>query len=118
LAVGAVLIAGGLFWLGAPQVARAAPMPAGAVRSPAFNGPFGVSSDGTHVWVADYDNSVTELDAATGALVQVITGSNYGFDSPVEVNSDGSHVWITNAGNNSVTELDAATGALVQVIGG
>jgi DNA-binding beta-propeller fold protein YncE len=34
-----------------------------------------VSSDGTHVWVANYfGDTVTEMDAATGALVRVITG--------------------------------------------
>jgi DNA-binding beta-propeller fold protein YncE len=32
-----------------------------------------VASDGTHVWVANYNgNSVTELLASTGALVRVI----------------------------------------------
>jgi hypothetical protein len=53
-----------------------------------FDGPAVVSSDGTHVWVASKDNninnpaayefgnSVTELNAATGALAKVITGSS------------------------------------------
>lgn len=42
-----------------------------------FDSPNAVSSDGTHVWVANLDgNSVTELDALTGALVQVISGSS------------------------------------------
>ena len=41
-------------------------------------------------------HSVTELDAATGALVQVISGSSYGFDSPEAVSSDGTHVWVAN----------------------
>jgi hypothetical protein len=36
-----------------------------------FNGPSGIASDGTHVWVANYGNSVTELSASTGALVKV-----------------------------------------------
>ena len=40
-----------------------------------FNSPLGVSSDGTHVWVANVQgNSVTELDASDGALVQVLKG--------------------------------------------
>jgi hypothetical protein len=36
-------------------------------------GPDAIASDGTHVWAAN-EVSVTELDAATGALVQVISG--------------------------------------------
>ena len=48
-------------------------------------------------------NSVTELDAATGALVQVISGPTYGFDfgtdlagEPDAIDSDGTHVWVAN----------------------
>jgi hypothetical protein len=87
-----------------------------------FNQPVAVSSDGTHVWVAnDGTDSVSELDAATGALVQVISGPSYGFAQPDAVSSDGTHVWVANLNpryGNSVTELNAATGALVQVISG
>ena len=79
-------------------------------------GPHGVSSDGTHVWVvngAPSSNSVTELDASTGAVVQTIgVGSG-----PEAISSDGTHVWVVNEGGNSVTELDASTGAVVQTIG-
>jgi YVTN family beta-propeller protein len=79
-------------------------------------GPHGVSSDGTHVWVvngAPSSNSVTELDASTGAVVQTIgVGSG-----AAAISSDGTHVWVVNEGANSVTEIDASTGAVVQTIG-
>ena len=39
---------------------------------------------------------MTELDAATGALVQVLSGSSYGFNSPMRISSDGTHVWVAN----------------------
>jgi YVTN family beta-propeller protein len=58
-------------------------------------------------------NSVTELDASTGAVVQTIGVGN--FDDAVS--SDGIHVWVANSGDNTVTELDASTGAVVQTIG-
>ena len=55
--------------------------------------PIGVSSDGTHVWVANYrDDTVTELNASTGAVVQTIAVGN----GPDAVSSDGTHVWVTN----------------------
>jgi hypothetical protein len=48
-----------------------------------FNVPAGVSSDGTHVWVAnDAGNSVSELNAATGRLVRVITDGPGFFNGP------------------------------------
>ncbi len=75
--------------------------------------PFGVSSDGTHVWVANSaDNTVTELDASTGAVIQTIA---VGIE-PEGVSSDGTHVWVTNSGTDTVTELDASTGAVIQTI--
>jgi hypothetical protein len=38
-----------------------------------FNDPYGIASDGTHVWVANFGGgSVSELSASTGALVQVL----------------------------------------------
>ena len=47
--------------------------------------------------MANFDgNSVTELSASTGALVQVISGSSYGFDAPAAISSDGTHVWVAN----------------------
>ena len=76
-----------------------------------FNFPDAVSSDGTHVWVANDrgNGSVIETDAATGAVVKVISGQRD--QAPTAISSDGTHVWVVNArGSNSVTELDAATG--------
>ena len=61
----------------------------------------------------DNDNTVTELDASTGAVVQTIGVGSY----PYAVSSDGTHVWVTNVFDNTVTELDASTGAVVQTIG-
>ena len=40
--------------------------------------------------------SVTELDAATGALVKVLKGRSYGFTRPVAITSNGAHVWVAN----------------------
>jgi YVTN family beta-propeller protein len=81
---------------------------------PVGSGPYGVSSDGTDVWVANNgSNLVTELDASTGAFVQTIPVGT----APLGISSDGTDVWVANSGSNSVTELDASTGALVQTIG-
>jgi hypothetical protein len=43
-----------------------------------FNGPCSVAADGTHVWVGNcHGDSVTELDAAAGAPVQVLDAPRY-----------------------------------------
>ncbi len=75
--------------------------------------PYGVSSDGTHVWVANTgDNTVTELKASTGAVVQTIPVGR----EPHAISSDATHVWVANFDDNTVSELSASTGAVVQTI--
>ena len=72
-----------------------------------------ISSDGTHVWVANEgENMVTELSASNGAVVQTIPVSN----NPYAISSDGTHVWVTNWGDNMLTELSASTGAVRQFL--
>jgi DNA-binding beta-propeller fold protein YncE len=69
-----------------------------------FNDPAGISSDGTHVWVASfYSTFVTELSASTGALVRAIRGFAFKFDNPSAVSSDGTDVWVANSADGTVT---------------
>jgi hypothetical protein len=74
--------------------------------------PDAVSSDGTHVWVADERGQVTELSASTGAVIRTISAG----DHPVGVSSDGTHVWVADNTGNNVTELSASTGAFIREI--
>ena len=60
---------------------------------------------------------MTELDASTGALVQVLEGglgSKYNFYYPESISSDGTHVWVATL--DGVTELDASSGSVVAVL--
>jgi YVTN family beta-propeller protein len=83
-----------------------------------FDGPGGISTDGTHTWVVNNDGqSVTELDTSNGAVVQVIPLPGYEVSGGSDfISSDGTHVWVTNMEGDSVYELDAATGAVIQEI--
>ena len=49
----------------------------------------------------------TEINAADGSLVQVLTGGIYGFDGPVAMAFDGSHMWVANQTGQSVTDFPA-----------
>ncbi len=83
--------------------------------------PDAIASDGSHVWVGSSDaNSVTELDASSGAVIQTIGLEG----APTAVDSDGTDVWVTSQICNPecnqpgiVTEIAAATGAVIQTIG-
>jgi hypothetical protein len=74
-----------------------------------FNSPSPVATDSTDVWVVNAaGDSVTELSASTGALVQVNSSSAYGFDDSDAVATDGTNVWVTNAAAQSVTGFPVA----------
>jgi hypothetical protein len=60
-------------------------------------------------------SDVTELNASTGSVDQVISGATYRFYEPDAIAANRNEVFVANLGG-SVTELDAATGALVRVI--
>ena len=110
--VGSLLFGGALT---AAVIGRALPASAAAVVQTITVGdaPMGVSSDGTHVWVANEDsNTVSELDASTGAVVKTIAVGDF----PIGVSSDGTHVWVGNSSSRTVSELDASTGAVVKTI--
>lgn len=51
---------------------------------------------------------VTELNAATGALVKVLKGPSYAFNHPTGIALDGTHVWVAN-GQPAKQERRAAT---------
>ena len=89
-----------------------------------FNGPSGMTSLGSRIWVTNQSGgvnklgSVTEFSAATGALVRVINDHSFDFIGPFAITSDRTHVWVTGPNGNAVTEISASTGALVRVIRG
>lgn len=80
-----------------------------------FHLPQGVATDGVDVWITnEVNNSVTELSASTGKLVEWIhvTGNptlglcpNCHFSLPQGIASNGTEVWVANPRNNSITEL-------------
>jgi len=70
-------------------------------------GPGGVSSDGTHVWVAisgpglTVGHTVSEIGVSSGRVVRTIkVGAN-----PLGVSADTAHVWVTNAMDSTVSEI-------------
>jgi hypothetical protein len=64
------------------------------------------------------DGSLTEIDAASGALVGQASGKAFAFDDPVALAVSGANAFVADEGNDSVTEVDTSTRALVRLIVG
>lgn len=55
----------------------------GRTPSTQFNHPSAITADGTRIWVANTGgDSVTELNAATGLPIRVLTGPGTGLTGP------------------------------------
>jgi hypothetical protein len=69
---------------------------------------------GSHVFVVNgAGNSVTEIDASTGAVAYTLTAARYHLDNPVGIAVAGNRAWILNSplsGPSSVVELALSTG--------
>lgn len=80
-----------------------------------FNGPTDVATCGPHLWVTNVSgNSVTEINASTGAVDRIINTAANGFSEPMGIAGDGTDVWVTNLSSNSVSEINCDTGAVVR----
>ena len=62
--------------------------------------------------------SITEIDASTGDLIQVISGSSYAFEDPVALAVSGSDVFVADNTNSAVTDVVISGGSLESVITG
>jgi hypothetical protein len=99
----------------------------------AFNGPGGILSDGTNVWVADYASlrwntntgnylgALTEFTVASGHLERVIFTGNTAFSGPTSIVESDGRLWIGNdigsvgcSEGGTVTEIVAATSKVVK----
>jgi len=81
-----------------------------------FDAPQGIYVDGTHVWVLDSANAVTELNANTGDLVRVI--HSVILADPAGFAVSGKNIWVSSFQGNSVAEFSQSTGLLLRVIRG
>jgi YVTN family beta-propeller protein len=77
--------------------------------------PDGIAYDGTNMWVANWiDNTVTEINASTGAIVNTIAvGTN-----PDCVTFDGAKntIWVGDYYDGKVDAIDASSGSVVDTV--
>jgi len=69
--------------------------------------PFGVATDGVHIWLSDAQRGVIELDAVSGTVVRRISDAIYGFAAPNSITTDGVNVWVGNLYGGSVSVFPA-----------
>jgi hypothetical protein len=78
--------------------------------SPVASSHWGMTFDGTNVWVTNTDtDNVTKIRASDNA----VQGTFAVGDGPTGIAFDGTHVWVANSNSGTVTKLRASDGGLV-----
>jgi DNA-binding beta-propeller fold protein YncE len=88
-------------------------------QPPVFKEPFGLAVAGGDLFVSNFgDNSVTELDAASGRIVRVLSAPDDRFDGPTALAVAGGDLFVASSLSRSITVLQASTGRLVRILSG
>lgn len=75
--------------------------------------PYAISSDGTYVWVANYDDdTVSKIRISTSNVIYTIE-VGYG---PRAIVSDGTYVWTANYNDNNVSQIEISSGEVINTI--
>ena len=92
-----------------------------------FNGPYDLVSDGTYLYVVEYNGSVVRrIDIATATVTTLTVGAGYTdgplvstrFTNPSSITYDGTSVlYVADLNNNSVRKLNLTTGTSSTLIG-
>jgi hypothetical protein len=94
-----------------------------------FHTPYGITTDGTSLFVADTGNStIRKIDIASG-LVSTLTGSagvpgstdGTGtaalFQAPCGITTDGTNLYVADTGNNTIRKVVISTGEVTTLAG-
>lgn len=94
-----------------------------------FNGPSGITTDGTNLFVADSENhvirkivissgAVTTLAGSAGSIGYTDgTGESARFYKPIGITTDGSYLYVTEYGNSTIRKIETTTGVVTTLAG-
>jgi sugar lactone lactonase YvrE len=104
----------------------------GAGETATFNAPYGITTDGTNLYVADeFNNKIRKIMIATGAVSSLTgatntigatgaadgAGATATFDYPVGITTDGANLYVTDFLNNKIRKIVIATGVVSSLTG-
>jgi sugar lactone lactonase YvrE len=94
-----------------------------------FNSPFGLTTDGTNLYIADtWNNAIRKIVIATGAVTTIAgtagttghadgTGAAASFFNPYGITTDGANLYVADYGNSTIRKIVIATGAVTTLAG-
>jgi hypothetical protein len=100
----------------------------GTGTSASFNYPYGITTDGTNLYVADLSNHlIRKIVISTGAVTTLAgtgssgsangTGTSASFSTPSGITTDGTNLYVGDSGNNLIRQIVISTGVVTTVAG-
>jgi hypothetical protein len=92
--------------IGASGVADA---PSGPGTTATFNGPQGITTDGSNLYVADTQSgSIRKIVIFSGAVTTIVPGSTGGLNLPAAITYDGTNLYIADTSNSLIKSITTA----------
>nr|WP_324257862.1 hypothetical protein [Cellvibrio fontiphilus] len=92
-----------------------------------FHYPDGITTDGTHLYVADFGNdAIRKIEIATAAVTWLAGSSDKSADgtglaaifySPAGITTDGTHLYVADTNNHKIRKIEIATGVVTTLAG-
>jgi len=89
-----------------------------------FNNPYGITTDGTNIYVADtMNNSIRKIVIATGVVTTLAgpgavgNGALATFNNPFGITTDRTNIYVADTVNNMIRQIVIATGAVTTLAG-
>jgi hypothetical protein len=94
-----------------------------------FNYPYGITTDGTDLYVVDTNNNtIRKITVSTGAVTTFAgaagaagsangTGTNARFNHPDGITSDGTNLYVADTGNNTIRKIVISTQVVTTLAG-
>jgi len=100
----------------------------GTGTSAQFYGAYGITNDGTNLYVADtYNHKIRKIVIATGVVTTFAgsgaagstdgTGTSAKFNYPYGITSDGTNLYVADASNHKIRKIVIATGVVTTLAG-
>ncbi|HXY55793.1 MAG TPA: hypothetical protein VEM40_14100 [Nitrospirota bacterium] len=102
---------------------------AGGGEAARFNSPYGITTDGTNIYVADSNNStIRKILISTGAVTTIAgtagiagatdgTGAAARFNHPFGITTDGKNLYVADSFNHAIRKIVISTGAVTTIAG-
>jgi Fe-S cluster assembly iron-binding protein IscA len=96
--------------------------------SASFDTPYGITTDGTNLYVADRGNhrirkividngTVTTLAGSSTGYADNATGTSASFDTPYGITTDGTNLYVTDHGNHRIRKIVIDNGTVTTLAG-